>query len=155
MRSADHGRLGNEKKKARTAELHEPYERLSLIQKLSIMDEGRHLWKLFTVWGGRRMNRWPFPLWRWQSRVTLQNCQQPRIFQQQTDTSRCHSASPCWDAASGRVRARVLVRVCCNCALAWQVWINERYVSREGGGMGGGGVVACRRRGVRRPMTVA
>lgn len=40
--------------------------------------------------------------------------------------------SPCWDAASRRVRVRVLVRVCCNCALAWQVWINERYVSRGG-----------------------
>lgn len=39
--------------------------------------------------------------------------------------------SPCWDAASRRARARC-ARACCNCALAWQVWINERFVSRGG-----------------------
>lgn len=63
-----------------TPDLRVQNKRLSLIQRQLIMDEGRHHWKLFTVWGGRHMNRWPFPLAQWQSRVTLQNCWQQKIF---------------------------------------------------------------------------
>lgn len=101
------------------------------------MEEGRHLGKLFTVWGGRRMNRWPFPLWRWQSRVTLQNCRQPRIFQQQrrhkppVTQRRDVTLLRRGESTCARARARC-ARACCNCALAWQVWINERCVSRGG-----------------------
>lgn len=110
-----------------TAELCERYKRLSLIQKHLIMDEGRHLWKLFTVWGGRHVNRWPFPLSQWQSRVTLQNCWQQKIFLQQTDRAAVtqRRAVTRWDTASQCVCACVR-----NCVLVWQVWINKRYMSR-------------------------
>lgn len=112
-----------------TAELCEQYKRLSLIQKHLIMDEGRHLWKLFTVWGGRHVNRWPFPLSQWQSRVTLQNCWQQKIFLQQTDR-----AAVTHRESRHPLRYRqpcVCVCMCvCNCVLVWQVWINKRYVSR-------------------------